>query len=67
MIVFAPYLLTATKKAKQDAWETIRPQLNSVGANIDSAKTLRDVSNIRRSTLELDEIVLDILDARVLT
>ena len=42
------------KKAKQEAWETIRTQLNGVGANIDSAKTLRDVlwANIRRSTLK---------------
>ena len=54
MIVLAPFSLKVTKKAKQEAWETICTQLNGVGANIDSAKTLRDVlwANIRRSTLK---------------
>lgn len=54
MIVLAPFSSKVTKKAKQEAWETIRTQLNGVGANIDSAKTLRDVlwANIRRSTLK---------------
>ena len=43
-----------TKKAKQEAWEKIRTQLNGVGTNVDSAKTLRDVlwANIRRGTLK---------------
>ena len=51
MILLAPFSSTVTKKAKQEAWETIRTQLNGVGENIDSAKTLRDVLwvNIRRS------------------
>ena len=54
MIVLAPFSSKVTKKAKQEAWETIRTQLNGVGANIDGAKTLRDVlwANIRRSTLK---------------
>ena len=54
MIVLAPFSSKVTKKAKQEAWETIRTQLNGVGSNIDSAKTLRDVlwANIRRSTLK---------------
>ena len=54
MIVLVPFSLKVTKKAKQEAWETIRTQLNGVGANIDSAKTLRDVlwGSIRRSTLK---------------
>ena len=43
MIVLAPFSSTVTKKARQEAWETIRTQLNGIGANIDSAKTLRDV------------------------
>ena len=43
MIVLAPFSSKVTKKAKQEALETIRTQLNGVGANIDSAKTLRDV------------------------
>jgi len=56
MIVLAPLSSTRLKQetlAKQETWETIRTQLNGVGANIDSAKTLRDVlwANIRRSTL----------------
>ena len=54
VIVLAPFSSKVTKKAKQEAWETIRTQLNGVGANIDGAKTLRDVlwANIRRSTLK---------------
>ena len=54
MIVLAPFLSKVTKKTKQEAWETIRTQLDGVGANIDSDKTLRDVlwANIRRSTLK---------------
>ena len=54
MIVLVPFSLKVTKKAKQEAWEMIRTQLNGIGANIDSAKTLRDVlwANIRRSTLK---------------
>ena len=53
MIVLAPFSSKVTK-AKQEAWERIRTQLNGVGANIDGAKTLRDVlwANIRRSTLK---------------
>ena len=54
MIVLAAFSSKVTKKAKQEAWKTIRTQLNGVGANIDGAKTLRDVlwANIRLSTLE---------------
>ena len=54
MIVLAPFSSKVTKKAKQEAWEMIHTQLNGVGANIDSAKTLRDVlwANICRSTLK---------------
>ena len=54
IILLAPFSSKVTKKAKQEAWETIRTQLNGVGANIDSAKTLRDAlwANIRRSTLK---------------
>ena len=54
IIFLAQFSSKVTKKAKQEAWETIRTQLNGVGANIDSAKTLRDVlwANIRRSTLK---------------
>ena len=53
MILLAPFSSTVTKKAKQEAWETICTQLNGVGTNIDCVKTLRDVlwANIRRSTL----------------
>ena len=53
MIVLAPFSSTVTK-AKQEAWEKIRTQLNGVDANIDSAKTLGDVlwANIRRGTLK---------------
>ena len=53
-MVLAPFSSTVTKKAKQEAWETIRTQLNGIGANIDNAKTLRDVllANIRRSTVK---------------
>ena len=54
LIVLAPFSSTVTKKVKQEAWEKIHRQLNGVGANIDSAKTLRDVlwANIRRATLK---------------
>ena len=54
MIVLAPFSSTVTKKAKQEAWEKIRTQLNGVDANIDSAKTLGDVlwANIRRGALK---------------
>ena len=54
MILLAAFSLTVTKKSKQEAWERIRSQLNGVGANIDSVKTLRDVlwANICRSTLK---------------
>ena len=54
MIVLAPFSSKVTEKAKREAWETIRTQLNGVGANIDSAKTLRDVlwANIRPFTLK---------------
>ena len=54
LIVLAPFSSTVTKKVKQEAWEKIRRQLNGVGANIDSAITLRDVlwANIRRATLK---------------
>ena len=54
MIVLAPFSSTVTKKAKQEAWEKIRTQLNGVGANIDGAKTLKDVlwANVRRGTLK---------------
>ena len=38
MIVLAPFSSTVTKKAKQEAWETVRTQLNGVGANIGRAK-----------------------------
>ena len=53
-MVLAPFSSTVTKKAKQEAWETIRTQLNGIGANIDNAKTLKDVllANIRRSTVK---------------
>ena len=53
MIVLAPFSSTVTKKVKQESWEKIQKQLNGVGANIDSAKTLRDVLwvNIRKATL----------------
>ena len=54
IIVLAPFSSTVTKKAKQEAWETIRTQLNGIGENIDSPKTHRDDLwvNIRRSTLK---------------
>ena len=54
MILLVAFSSTVTNKAKQEAWETIGTQLNGVGANIDSVKTLRDVlwANIRRSTLK---------------
>ena len=53
-IVLAPFSSTVTKKAKQQAWENILSQMNGVGANVDSIKTLRDViwANIRRSTIK---------------
>ena len=53
MIVLAPFSSTVTKKVKQESWEKIQKQLNGVGANIDNAKTLRDVLwvNIRRAAL----------------
>ena len=35
MIVLAPFLLTVTKNAKQEAWEMIQTQLNGVEANIE--------------------------------
>ena len=43
LIVLAPFSSTVTKKVKQEAWEKIHRQLNSIGANIDSTKTLQDV------------------------
>ena len=54
MIILAQFSSTVTKKVNQDAWKTIRTQLNGVCANIDSAKTLRGVpwANVRRSTLK---------------
>ena len=55
MIVLAQFSSNVTKKAKQEAWQTIRTHLNGIGANIDSAKTLRDDvlwANICRSTLK---------------
>ena len=53
-IVLAPFSSTVTKKAKQQAWENILRQINDVGANVDSIKTLRGViwANIRRSTIK---------------
>ena len=53
-IVLAPFSSTVTKKVKQQAWENILSQMNGVGANVDSIKTLRDViwANIRRSTIK---------------
>ena len=53
-IVLAPFSSTVTKKAKQQAWENILSQINGVGANVDSIKTLRDViwANICRSTIK---------------
>ena len=54
MIVLVPFSSKVMKKAKQEEWETILTQSNGVGANIDSAKTLRDVlwANIHCSTLK---------------
>ena len=53
-IVLAPFLSTVTEKAKQQAWENILSQINGIGANVDSIKTLRDViwANIRQSTIK---------------
>ena len=53
-VVLAPFSSTVTKKAKQEAWESILRQLNGVGANVDNIKTLRDViwANIRRGTIK---------------
>ena len=53
-IVLAPFSSTVTQKAKQQAWENILSQINGVGANVDSIKTLQDViwANIRRSTIK---------------
>jgi len=53
-MVLAPFSSTVTKKAKQHARENILSQMNGVGANVDSIKTLRDViwANIRRSTIK---------------
>ena len=53
-IVLAPFWSTVTKKAKQQAWGNILIQINGVGANVDSIKTLRDViwANICRSTIK---------------
>ena len=53
-IVLAPFSSTVTKKGKQHARENILSQMNGVGANVDSIKTLRDViwANIRRSTIK---------------
>ena len=53
-IIMAPFSATVTKKAKQDAWETIRNQMNGVGADVDSVSKLRDViwANIRQGTLK---------------
>jgi len=53
-IIMSPFSATVTKKAKQDAWETIRNQMNGVGADVDSVSKLRDViwANIRRGTLK---------------
>lgn len=39
----APFSSTVTKKAKQQARENILSQINGVGANVDSIKTLQDV------------------------
>lgn len=41
MIVLAPLSSTATKKVKHAAWKKFLTQLNGVGANMDSAQTLR--------------------------
>ena len=40
------------KKAKQQAWETIRDRMNGVGADVDSISKQRDVigANIHRGT-----------------
>ena len=53
-IGLALFSSTVIKKAKQQAWENILSQINGVGANVDSIKTLRDViwANIRRSTIK---------------
>ena len=54
MTVLAPFPSTMTKKVKQVAWKKIYTQLNGVGANMDSIKTLRDVlwAKIRGATLK---------------
>ena len=41
MIVLAPLSSTVTKKVKHAAWKKFLTQLNGVGANMDSAQTLR--------------------------
>ena len=53
-VVLAPFSSTVTKKAKQEAWESILRQLNGVRVNVDNIKTLRDViwANIRRGTIK---------------
>ena len=41
MIVLAPLSSSVTKKVKHAAWKKFLTQLNGVGANMDSAQTLR--------------------------
>ena len=54
MIVLAPFSSKVTKKAKQGAWKTIRTQLNGVGANIDSAKPLRELKRVLKRVLNFN-------------
>ena len=50
----APFSENVTKKAKQQSWETIRNQMHSVGADVDSVSKLGDViwATIHRGTLK---------------
>lgn len=51
---FATLLDNCHKKGKQQAWENILSQINGVGANLDSIKTLQDViwANIYWGTIK---------------
>ena len=40
MIVLAPFSSKVTKKAKEEAWKTIRTQLNGVGEFLVSKETV---------------------------
>ena len=56
MIVLAPLSSTVTKKVKHAAWKKFLTQLNGVGANMDSAQTLRFMDKHSQASSTLKKV-----------